>query len=598
VPAIEPAPERAQSLRRWQLLARVSERKLVRGLLALLALLLGASMIDESPTTDEPLHLTRGLAYYWGPDTSLNYSHPPLGNVVGALPVALIESVLGGRVEMSKVTGYADGEVWKVARDMIGSHYGRHRPWFFEARAMIALLSIALAFYVYRLGVQFFGSAVGLCALAFFVFHPTLIAHGRLMTTDMPVTVAMVIAVGELVRFLNGGSRWHGAAAACAVGVGMVTKFTGLSMIPLASFAVLVTAGFRVGRYRGVSLVRALASATGFIALAALASLFVINAAYRFERTGASAAEMLSWPEPAPNKPRGYGGDALERAELLTKLPAWMPVPLPYTYVFGLSVQRAHLDTGHKTVFFGRVLKHGHPAYFPVLLSIKTPIVMLAALAYAAFVFWRRRGRISLPAALFAGYAVCLLALSMRAAINIGVRHVLPIMPILAILAGLGAVHAWRALRDEQMRERLAIGALVASVIGIAWSFPDYLSDFNLLVAGRIGGERISIVGEEWGQDTVRLGRTLRRRGIDAVYFNGDSFTSSLELRRFKVETLRFGTDARRLACSNKLPGDSYVAVQARDLARHGDQCSQGTALRTPDFDVNRHVFVFRTGPR
>jgi hypothetical protein len=38
--------------------------------------------------------------------------------------------------------------------------------------------------------------------------------------------------------------------------------------------------------------------------------------------------------------------------------------------------------------------------------------------------------------------------------------------------------------------------------------------------------------------------------------------------------------------------------VQARDLARHGDQCSQGTALRTPDFDVNRHVFVFRTGPR
>lgn len=569
---------------RWQLTA-TRERRIVFAFLGVLALLLGTSMMDESPTTDEPYHLTRGISWFWGPDTSLSYSHPPLGNAFGALPVVISETP----VDLAALPGFEHREVRKLARGLLGSPYGQRRPWFFEARAMMALCCLALAFYVYRLGKRFFSPAAGVCALGFFAFHPTLIAHGRLMTTDMPVTLVMVVAAGELVTYLNGGSRWHGAAAGFLVGAGMVTKYTGVMLVPLASLAVIVTAGLRVGRYRDQTLPRALGSAAIYLALCGLAALFAINAAYRFERSGATAAEMLAWPEPAPEGPRGYGGHVLERSSILPKLPGWLPIPLPYTYVFGLSVLRAHDATGHPTTFFGEPRSHGHPAYFPIMLLIKTPLVLMAALVYAGVVFWRRRGRVSLPAALLAAYATCFVLLATRAALNIGVRHVLPMIPIMALFAGLGAVHAWASIPSELARRRLAIGAFVAAVGGMVWSFPDYLSDFNWLVAGRLGGQKISIVGEEWGQDTLRLGRELRERGVTSVYFSGDSFTSRLELARQEVST-------RRLGCPNVLPANAYVAIQARDIARKRAGCARWTQTRTPDFDIHGHVFVYRTG--
>jgi hypothetical protein len=159
----------------------------------------------------------------------------------------------------------------------------------------------------------------------------------------------------------------------------------------------------------------------------------------------------------------------------------------------------------------------------------------------------------------------------------------------MALFAGLGAVYAFRAIASETRRKQLAIAALVAAVGGVAWSFPDYLGDFNLLVGGKLGGERISIVGEEWGQDTLRLGRALRERGVSTLYFSGDSFTSKLELARQQVTS-------RRLGCPNVLPENAYVAVQARDIARQRDTCVRWTKTRTPEFDVNGHVYVYRTG--
>lgn len=563
-----------------------SPRARVLGLLAVMAALLLSSMARESPTTDEPLHLTRGIAYFWGPDASLSYSHPPLGNAFAAIPIAVTRK----HVDLQKLEGFHSGEVWTLANKLLGPHYSKRRAWFFEARAMVAVLALALAYYVYRLGTRLFGAAVGFWALLFVVFHPTIIAHGRLVTTDMPVTLAMVITAGELASFLAGRSRWHGVAAIAAVGVGLVTKYTGLLMVPFTVLAVLATACVRAGRYRDMGWATTIRSAVLFLTLAGFGTLFIINLAYRFERTGMTAAEMLALPEPAPKEPRGFGGAVLETSSILPKLPASMPIPLPYTYVFGLSVLRAHGSDGHPTTFFGELMRHGHPAYFPVMLLIKTPLLLLSALGYAAYVGLRRRGRVSWPALLLAAYMLAMLATAMRASINIGVRHVLPMIPVMALFGGLGVVHALRSFREEQTRKRLTAGIVVVSALGMVWAFPDYLSDFNVLVAGRWGGERVSIVGEEWGQDTLRLGRALREREIDHVFFSGDSFTSKLELRRY-------GVKSNRLGCPNVLPNNAYVAVQARDLARHREGCMRWAVGREPTFGVNGHVFVYQTGP-
>jgi hypothetical protein len=238
------------------------------------------------------------------------------------------------------------------------------------------------------------------------------------------------------------------------------------------------------------------------------------------------------------------------------------------------------------SAFFGKPLRYGHPAYFPVLLAIKTPLLSLAALFVAGMICYRRRGRVSLGAWLLTGYAGFLLLLAMRSGINIGIRHILPVLPVLGILSGAGAVHAFRGAGRSQLRTSVAACLAAAHVLGLAWCFPDYISDFNALVGGRKGGQKISIVGEDWGQDMVRLGRALQEHGVRSLRYNVDRFTSGLELARF-------GVRVERLNCPSKAPLKAWIGVNARERTRL-PECWRWLPTREPDIVVNDHVWVFK----
>jgi len=105
-------------------------------------------------------------------------------------------------------------------------------------------------------------------------------------------------------------------------------------------------------------------------------------------------------------------------------------------------------------------------------------------------------------------------------------------------------------------------------------------------IGGRRGGEQISIVGEEWGQDMVRLGTALKARGIESVRYNPDTFTSGLELARF-------GVSIEHLGCPRRSPGTGWMAVSSRALAR-APECWQWMESIEPEFVVNNHVWVYQ----
>jgi len=541
------------------------------------------SVRNESPTTDEPVHLTRGLAYYWGPDTTLSYAHPPLGNAFAALPIALTEQA----VAMGRLKGYRSGNVDAVAQELIAPNYEEHRGWLFTARAAVALLTLALALYLYVWCRSLWQGQTALIALLFFTLHPTLVAHGRLNTTDMAVTALMFVSVCELISYLVGKSKTHAFACAIFTGLALATKYTALALLPIEAVVLAVCVVARRGRFATARLNAAAMEGFAVLLLVGLVTLVTLNAAYRFERTGLSVQELLALPEPLNHVTRSYKGTLLERETWLDDLPAAMPIPLPHTYLVGLASMRAHDRQGHPTTFFGKRSSHGHPAYFPVLLAIKTPTLLLFCLALGLGSLVRRRTLPGLPSFSLAVFACVLVALAMRVSINIGVRHVLPVMPVLAVLGGRAAA---RAMESRTLSYRsasvLSAGLAVAQALGMAWAFPDYLSDFNILVGGRAGGERISIVGEEWGQDTQRLGTLLAARGIRNVLYHPDNFTGRLELSRL-------GVSMQRLTCGVRPPVDTWAAVHARDLRRDTGRCFAWTRDRTPAFEIPGHVFVY-----
>ena len=62
-------------------------------ILAAQALLLAEAALSDSPVVDEPMHVTRGLVFWATGDTRLSVAHPPLANVLQAIPGALISGI-------------------------------------------------------------------------------------------------------------------------------------------------------------------------------------------------------------------------------------------------------------------------------------------------------------------------------------------------------------------------------------------------------------------------------------------------------------------------------------------------------------------------
>ena len=382
------------------------------------------------------------------PSVSLSWAHPPLGNALAALPIVLHAPA----EDIGALPGFAGGAVTKVTRELLLKNYSAHRPWFFEARAAVAVMALALGAYLYRWALALFGARVAVLTLFFYVMQPTLIAHGRLMTTDFPVAAAMTVAICELARFLAGDKLLHGALFVVFSAIAVSTKYTGLALGPIAVSAVLCCAVIGAGRYAGLTRAAALGRAFVLLALLGVGCLFVVNLAYRFEDSGMTVEALLARPEPQDRVTKRFGGRLLDGVDALRHLPGWLPVPLPYTYAYGVMSVGKHDSHGHPSVFFGKANRTGDPTYFPVMLAIKTPALLLVALGCALYVFAERRGRVSLPTLCCAWFCVALLLLSMRASINIGIRHILPILPLLALFGAQGAVAVYDLLPATRMR--------------------------------------------------------------------------------------------------------------------------------------------------
>ena len=110
-------------------------------------------------------------------------------------------------------------------------------------------------------------------------------------------------------------------------------------------------------------------------------------------------------------------------------------------YLAGLGETLKRLDQGRSSFVWGRHSINGVLWYFPLALGLKTPLAVLA-LVLAGLVSVKKSFRkdylwLLLPPLVY-------FAVSMGARVQIGFRHILPVMPFLAVLAGLGAVYAGR----------------------------------------------------------------------------------------------------------------------------------------------------------
>ncbi|HEY0839707.1 MAG TPA: glycosyltransferase family 39 protein [Vulgatibacter sp.] len=543
--------------------------------LGCMALLLVHAAITESPTMDEPSHVVRGMSYLSTGDARLSFGHPPLGNLLQGIPGWLLDRP----IDFRSMPGWEEGwSVPRVATHYFTRDYERARVALVGGRLMTAALTLLLGAYLYRFCLRW-GRLRAAATVFLYSFFPLFLAHGHLATTDMPLTVATTIAMGEFVRWLESRSRIRFLTFSVAAGAAFATKFSALFLIPALVLAGLVHAVVGRGPLAARPLRTRLSLLARDVALVAVVAIVVVNAAFGFQRTGWSVGRILAEPEPENWITTPYRGEMLEELSLLPSLPSWLPVPLPYPWVFGLHSVDAQDERGHGGWFFGE--QRSSPLYFPVLTVVKQPAAILLLLLAGAWLCFARRRFPGIPTLAFWIAPALLLFVSLFSDIQIGVRHLLPIFPFLVIGAG------WAATALGFVAPLASAILLVAAAAEAVASAPSYLGHFSWAIGGPKPGHRISIIAEDWGQDVRHLAAFVKTRRLSPLYYRPYGVSARFEMKRF-------GASFRRFDCKPKGEGPAWIAVHASHAVRWKKRCGPIELDRRPDAVVNEHIWLFR----
>jgi 4-amino-4-deoxy-L-arabinose transferase-like glycosyltransferase len=412
-----------------------------RGLFALTGLvglvgvlcLVGARR-QMSGTIDEGNHLAAGLEWWqYGTYTAWT-ENPPLARVAVAAAPYFSGLRLPPRDVWDPRTGTRSVRFGSTALDFTGVdvlYDGGH----YEANLARARFGTFPFFVLTIVAVWFLADGrrkplAGLLAVALTATVPSLIAHGALATTDVAFVGTFTLAVLALKAWLESPGHRRAIALGVAVALALLTKFSTLVFFPLTALALL---GARCVTGTGVRPTLAdvpwrwgpLAAQLG---LAALSAVLVTWAGYRFSvgRIDALAPELIGSYRILPQAEQG---GAVARWLL------GLPVPAPELF-HGLLFLAAHNAAGHRAYLFGAVSPTGFRSFYWVALAVKTPLPFLVAgLGGLALLLRRARRRetwFALGAAVAAGSIV---AVSTQSRVNLGLRHILPVVPLFAVTA-------------------------------------------------------------------------------------------------------------------------------------------------------------------
>lgn len=420
----------------------------------------GFAAWHDSATDDEPAHIAAGfLRVNWG---VLDFypEQPPLPGMLATIPLELMPVSLGDSLSAGR-------DHWAVGKNLLYHSGNDADAMLFAARCTtIALFAILLASVYLFVARATRNRLAALAALALTAFCPTLLAHGRLATSDLAVTLFSFLAV---MLFAEEGSRWRVIAAGALAGCAIVSKVSGLFLVGFLPLVALV-------RRRSI---RDCVYAAG-------AALVVVELTY--------LPLLRDW-----YLQRAYGSTSL-----VTHLVA------PFTeYAQHVKAIFGWVAHPYRAEMFllGDFSRDGWWYYFPVALALKLPI---AGLLLGLFALVRRN--------VASSFVILFLAVSMLTKTDIGVRYVLPLFPFLYTAVAI-------ALHESSRHVQRAGAVLIAIfVVSSMASYPHDLAYFNELIRPSRADQYLIDSNLDWGQDLKRLAAWTKEHRVAHLrihYFGG-----------------------------------------------------------------------------
>ncbi len=480
------------------------------------AILAVHTLLGNSATFDEGAHLPAGYTHLALADHRLNPEQPPLVKVLAAAPLLVVAP------EMKEDDpAWESGRQWEFGRRFLYVWNDADRL-LLLGRLAVLPLALALVSAVFLRARRLGGAVAGAATLVLAVLSPDLLAHGNLVTTDVGLALFFFLTVVAFDRLTERVTWGRLVATGLAAGAAVATKFSGLMVGPVLLVLGAVVAwgdGGLESSLRGparpvegvgrrVRLLLVL-----LVGIAGLA-LFVVWASYGFR--GALS------PDPVV---RAAHRAVLEapparawQAPLVRAADAGL---LPEDYVRGLLFVMEHSES-RRTFLLGRVSDEGFPHYFLMTFLLKTPIPLLLLTLLA---LGRAPGLPRRTAAFLWAPVVLYVGLTLSRGLQIGHRHLLPVLPFLLVAAGEAAARLARWRRPVGLALVAVLGLWYAT--GTLANHPHHLAYFNDIGGGPTRGWRLLVDSNlDWGQDLKRLKEWMDVHGVAQVklsYFGSAS---------------------------------------------------------------------------
>ncbi len=477
------------------------------------------SMISISSTSDEVAHLPAGYSYLKTGDFKLNPEHPLLIKIIAAYPLLFLN------LPHPHTNRYfIENEKWEYGKSLIYQSGERAEKILFLGRLIIVLLGLFLAVLVYEWSKELFGKQAALFSLFLFSFEPNLIAHSRLITTDVGFALFFFLSIYWMWKYFQKPSFKSLILCGLSFGLAFATKFSAVLLCPIIMIL--------IGMEFFLSFKKAGISHRGEI----------LN----------SGDNDQSIKHRWASKPLIFFIITVPSLTALIVAASYGFLNIRY-YFIGLKSVFIHSKMGHATFLAGQYSDTGWWYYFPLAFLLKTPIPFLIFflaflfLLFYTLIFSERKPRgniaqenyldhyeqkranirkwtyLTLPPLFFLGF-------SLMSRLNIGLRHILPIYPFIIVLCGM--IFSNNLLQTLKWKKVIYLVLIFLCLWYIAESifiFPNYLSYFNELIGGPSNGYKYFVDSNlDWGQNMPALKSFLennRTEGVILSYFgNADPY--------------------------------------------------------------------------
>ncbi len=515
-------------------------RKIVAGIILFMAIVSLLNAWNDSAIFDETAHIGASYSYVTQHEMRLNPEHPPLLKDLAGLSVFLFThpnfSVTNQAFWDGTLPGKWDEGQWAAGRYLLYGAGNNADKVLFFARLPIVLLSLIFGWFIFFWVRRLSGTLAGLFALTLYAFDPNILGHNHFLTTDLGIAVFFTFAFYFYLKFVKDPTWKNVALAGVFLGLLQLTKFSFIVGLPILALATLIYPLTKMPRnseivslakYRVKKLGEYIVKGFSLLVI----SLFVVWAIYSlntFKMSKETVAHSIDFNFPASQTQSVKEATARKIFIALNRNVITRPLVL---YGEGIGYVFRRVAGGNGAYFMGQVSSSGFRAYFPTVFAIKEPLINLF-LIFLALGITLSRG-VKVLAKKFSGnetteektslcdfirhniislslfsFIILYAYISITSNLNIGFRHLFPILPFIYILVTkiifdfIKRQHHYARLNWYVILTVLTL-FLIAGTVSV---YPSYMSYFNQLAGGPKNGFHYATDSNaDWGQDLKRL---------------------------------------------------------------------------------------------